>query len=418
MAAHQIHTGGFSRRVKAHVTGPEQQFTVVVPPEFAPICLNEARSLDIPKPGVSDAGLEFKGKLKDAYCCNLLLRTASRVFCSLVPFRAGIAEELFYKASRIPWELWLNPDLPLDLEAGVQYSRIGHEGRVAEIISESIARRLREKAPLPTTDTGFVGKKRHQPCTAAAGIQHPDEAELRQKILVRLVDNHCRISLDMSGDHLHRRGYRLRHTGAPLRETLAAAVLFKSDWKCSEPLVDGMCGSGTFPIEAALMSRRIAPGLGRDFLFQRWPSFQKETWGYLRRKAEDASLVKAGGAIVGIDIDPDAVRVSAENARRAGVGDDIQWEKMDFFNFNPRNRGLERGLIVLNPPYGVRLESGGMSLYEKIGAHLRLNFKGWKYAVLAGSRLEAAAMGTGRVRLWNIRHGGMRVTVAFGRIVS
>ena len=90
---------------------------------------------------------------------------------------------------------------------------------------------------------------------------------------------------------------------------------------------------------------------------------------------------------------------------------------MDFFDFNPSGRGLKNGLIVLNPPYGVRLPAGGVGLYEKIGAHLRLNFKGWKYAVLARSRLEAAAMGTGRVRLWNIRHGGMNITIALGIIL-
>jgi 23S rRNA G2445 N2-methylase RlmL len=179
-----------------------------------------------------------------------------------------------------------------------------------------------------------------------------------------------------------------------------------------------MCGSGTFPIEAALISRRIAPGLGRDFLFRRWPSFQEDTWGYLRRKAKDASLLKAPETIIGIDIDPEAIEVSAENADRAGVGGDIRWEKIDFFDFNPRDRGLKKGLIVLNPPYGVRLGAGGVSLYERIGVHLRLNFKDWKYAVLARSRLEAAAMSTGRVRLWNLRHGGMNITVVLGRISS
>ncbi len=400
MAADQVHTAGFSRRIKAHVVGPEHRFAVVVPPELVPICLNETRWLDIPQPEASEAGLEFSGRLQEAYVCNLWLRTASRVLCRFAPFRAGAAEELFNKASRIPWELWLNQEIKLDIEASVEYSRISHEGRVAEIIAESIEKSLREKGPRHTSDT------------------QSEDSELKQKILVRLLENQCRISIDMSGAHLHQRGYRLRHSGAPLRETLAAAILLKSDWTGNEPLVDGMCGSGTFPIEGALMSRRIAPGLGRDFLFQGWPSFQKKTWEYLRRKAKETSLPEAPLTIIGIDIDPEAIEVSAENAGRAEVGADIQWEKMDFFEFNPRKRGLRKGLVVLNPPYGVRLSAGGVGLYERIGAHLRLNFKGWKYAILAGSRLEAAAMGTGRVRLWNIRHGGMPVTVVLGRIAA
>lgn len=362
--------------------------------------------------------MEFSGRLKEAYTCNLWLRTASRVLCRLAPFRAGASEELFHKASRIPWELWLNPDVALDIEAHVERSRISHEGRVAEVISECIEKGLRRRTPALFADGPLHGNANGAPGHAAGIGAHSDDVGLKQKILVRLIENHCRISLDTSGAHLHQRGYRLHHTGAPLRETLAAAILFKSEWKCNEPLVDGMCGSGTFSVEAALISRKIAPGLGRDFLFQRWPSFQKETWEYLCRKAKEASFPRAPVPIVGIDIDPEAIGVSAQNANRAGVGGDIELERMDFLEFNPGKKRLKKGLLVLNPPYGVRLGAGGVSLYERIGAHLRLNFKGWKYAVLAGSRAEAAAMGMGRLRLWNMRHGGIPVTVVFGRVAG
>ncbi len=391
--------------------GPQYRFAIVVPPELAQICLNETRLLDIQEPAVSEAGVEFSGRLKDAYVCNLWLRTASRVLCRLVPFRAGVAEELFYKVSQIPWELWLNPELGLDIDAHVEHSRISHEGRVAEIISGSVEKSLHKRGPAHSAEGAA-----HRAAGEAGSRPGMDDTGFKQKILVRLVENQCRISLDTSGAHLHERGYRLRHTGAPLRETLAAAILLKSDWSSDEPLIDGMCGSGTFPIEAALISRRIAPGLGREFLFERWPSFQMETWKYMLRKAGEAKLLKAPDTIIGIDIDPKAIGVSAENAGRAGVSADIEWERMDFFEFNPRKRGLKKGLLVLNPPYGVRLEAGGIGLYERIGAHLRLNFKGWKYAVLAGSRPEAASLGMGRVRLWNIRHGGMPITVVLGKV--
>ena len=350
--------------------------------------------------------------------CNLWLRTAGRVMCRLAPFRAGAAEELFHKASRIPWELWLNPDVALDIEAQVERSRISHEGRVAEVVSGSIEKCLRQIRPVRFADAKLQGDSNGAAIHAAGSASLSDDAGLKQKILVRLVENHCLISLDTSGDHLHRRGYRLHHTGAPLRETLASAILFKSEWKRNEPLIDGMCGSGTFPVEAALISRKIAPGLGRNFLFQRWPSFQKETWEYLCRKARESCLPKPPATILGVDIDPAAIGVSIENANRAGVGGDIELERMDFFDLNPGKRGLKKGLVVLNPPYGVRLGAGGISLYERIGAHLRLYFKGWRYAVLAGSRSEAASMGAGKLRLWTIRHGGIPVTVAFGRIAG
>jgi putative N6-adenine-specific DNA methylase len=384
-------SGALSRRIKTHITGPEHRFAITTPPELAPLCLDEASSLDIAVPELSEAGVEFTGRLKDAYTANLWLRTAGRVLCRLESFRAGVAEELFYKASRIPWELWLSREIPIDIEAGVQYSRISSEGRVAEIIQQAIEK-----------------------CIGHPGMPQGAGAELRQKILVRLVDNHCLISLDTSGAHLHQRGYRLRHSGAPLRETLAAAILRKAGWKGEEPLVDGMCGSGVFPIEAALLARRIAPGLAREFLFQKWPSFQEKTWEFLRRKAGETALPKAPQPIVGIDIDPEAIGIAGENSARAGTGADISWENRDFLDFFPDKEGLGKGLVVLNPPYGVRMAAGGTGLYEKIGAHLRLNFKGWRYAVLAKSRLEAAALGAGRMRLWNIRHGGLSIVVAIG----
>jgi 23S rRNA G2445 N2-methylase RlmL len=410
------HTKGFSRRIKTHILGPQHRFAIVVPPELAPICLKETLGIDIPGPEASEAGVEFSGKLKGAYVCNLHLRTAGRVLCRLTPFRAGAAEELFHKASRIPWGLWLNPEASLDVEAHVERSRISHEGRVKEIVSESIEKGLRETSPTRFEDRRVQGES-GAPGGDPGSRPQSDDA-LKQKIIVRLIENRCAISLDTTGVLMHQRGYRLRHTGAPLRETLAAAILLKLEWNCNEPLVDGMCGSGTFPIEAALIARNIAPGLGRDFLFQSWPSFQKETWEYLCRKARAASYPKTAERIVGIDIDQEAVGVSAENANRAGVSGDIELERMDFFDFNPGKRGLKSGLLVLNPPYGVRLDAGGINLYERIGAHLRLNFKGWKYAVLAGSRTEAAALGTGRLRLWNIRHGGMPVTIVFGRVAG
>ena len=127
--------------------GPQYRFAIVVPPELAQICLNETRLLDIQEPAVSEAGVEFSGRLKNVYVCNLWLRTASRVLCRLVPFRAGVAEELFYKVSQIPWELWLNPEVGLDIDAHVEHSRISHEGRVAEIISESIEKSFHKRGP-------------------------------------------------------------------------------------------------------------------------------------------------------------------------------------------------------------------------------------------------------------------------------
>ncbi len=399
------------RRIRTRLVGPPHNFGIVVPRELAPLCLRELGTLGVAA-GAGEVGAEFSGKLKDAWLCNLWSRTASRVLCRLPSFRAGVAEELFYKVSEIDWELWIAPDIPLEIDSHVEYSRISHEGKVAELVLEGIEKAVRTGLP----GTGVRGMVLSE--NDADGSRQVGDDALKQKILVRLEKNHCRISLDMSGRHLHERGYRLEHTGAPLRETLAAAILLKSEWSGNTPLVDGMCGSGTFPIEAALIARNIAPGLGREFLFQKWPSFQEKAWKYLLRSTREAALPKAPAPILGLDIDAESVRVSAQNANRAGVETDIAFHHTDFFDFDPVREKIKTGLLVLNPPYGKRLEGGGEQSYEKIGNHLRHAFRGWKYAVLCTSRREAGAMKMPLMRLWSIRHGGTPIYVALGRVTT
>ena len=202
----------FLRRVRTGIVGPEHRFAVVVPRELAQTCLREMENIGISNAEKTEAGVEFTGKLKDAYSCHLWLRTASRLFCRIPPFRAGVSEELFYKVSQIPWELWINHEIPLEIEARVEYSRISHEGKTADSVYEGIQKRFREELP------GSNPVERSLP-EAEAGSDGPGTAGgLRQRILVHLTRNQCRISLDMTGPHLHERGYRLEHTGAPLRE--------------------------------------------------------------------------------------------------------------------------------------------------------------------------------------------------------
>lgn len=401
----------FARRIRTRIVGPPHSFGVVVPRELAAVCLGELSALGI-NAGAGEAGAEFSGRLKDAWLCNLRLRTASRVLCRLPPFRAGVAEELFYKISEIDWELWINPDIALEIDSHVEYSRISHEGKVAELVLDGIEKSIHRGLPSGPGVRGTFARDAGGPDRS---VQAGEEG-LKQRVLVRLIKNHCRISLDMSGRHLRERGYRLEHTGAPVRETLAAAILLKSEWRGNSPLVDGMCGSGTFPIEAALIARGLPPGLNREFLFQKWPSFQGKTWEYLRRSAREAALVKAPAPILGIDIEQESVQISARNAKRAGVEKDAEFRHGDFFDFNPQREKIRTGLLVLNPPSGKRLEGGGGQMYEKIGSHLRQAFRGWKYAVLCASRKDAGAMKMPLMRLWSIRHGGSPIYVAFGKV--
>jgi 23S rRNA G2445 N2-methylase RlmL len=206
------------------------------------------------------------------------------------------------------------------------------------------------------------------------------------------------------------------HTGAPLRETLAAAVLLKSKWNGQVPLIDGMCGAGTVPIEAAMMARRFPPGLRRSFLFELWPGFQKKTWDHLRKKMEDQSLDHVSVPILALDEDPKALGIARGNAERAGVDRDILWHCLDFFQFKPQDHQLPPGLVILDPPYGKRLEGGGMSFYEQLGRHLRRFFEGWQTAILTPSRNLALSLKMPSMRFWQISHGGKPIFVAMTRL--
>jgi len=399
----------YQRHLKRVVVGAVHRWSVVVPPEFESLCRRELETLGLAAAGSGEGIVEFSGKLRDCYAANLHLRTASRVFCSLDPFRAGIAEELRRCGSAVPWELWLNPRIPVRLEVHVRHSRIEHEGLVGEMVLSGLRKRFRER--------GFPVPDEWRPPPVPAEVSPEDARDSwRQRIYVHLRNNHCVISLDTSGHHLHKRGYRLRHGGAPLRETIAAAVLYRVGWNGSLPLVDGMCGAGTLAIEAALMARNLPPGLTRPFLFQHWPSYGKATWEYLCRKAREGSLERKPGPLVALDRDPDVIETARENASRAGVADDVLWECRDFFSFRPGERGLRPGLLLLNPPYGRRLRDGGESLYRELGAHLREHFRGWQAAVLAPSLPVAGRMKIHPMRFWKIEHGGLPVVVGMARI--
>lgn len=397
----------FQRHISRYVQAQVHRFAAIVPPELADICRTELCGAGLAETEATEAGIEFEGKLEACYRANLQLRTASRILCRIPSFRAGTAEELFHKVTGVRWELWLDHTLPLRVEAHVERSRVEHEGVVADTVLAGMQRRFSSNRILPPV--------RWRPPEDEREEDTPSFPP-HQRVLVHLTRNHCTISLDTTGTHLHQRGYRLQHTGAPLRETLAAAILMRCGWKGDSPLLDGMCGAGTLAVEAALLARRLPPGLSRSFLFERWPSFLEKTWAHLRRRQAESALPGSPAAVVASDADPGAVAVARANAERAGVGGDIRWETGDFFSFRPQDRGLKPGLVVLDPPYGKRLSGGGRELYERIGICLRNHFPGWQAAVLAPERPLATLLRLPSPRFWNVKHGGMPIVIAMGRL--
>jgi putative N6-adenine-specific DNA methylase len=312
-------------------------------------------------------GVSFQGTLRDIYRANLHLLTASRILVRLEPFYAAAFSELRKKARRLPWEQFLAPGQPVAVKATCHKSKLYHSDAVAERVLGAIEDRLGKSAPQR---------------------EGSDEAEDNpaQLIVVRLERDQCQISVDSSGELLHRRGYRLATAKAPLRETLAAGMLMASGWTVEAPLIDPFCGSGTIAIEAARMVKKIAPGRSRNFAFMGWPDFDAALWQSLLEETDTHaahSAPRAGCLILASDRDAGAIEAARDNAQRAGVSECIEFSHRAVSAIEPPH---QPGWIVTNPPYGLRISqrSDLRDLYAQFGNVLRAKCPGWHVAMLAG----------------------------------
>jgi len=342
-------------------------------------------------------GVECRGSLVDLYRANLRLRTASRVLLHLGSFYADTFSNLGRRAKRLSWEAYLKPGRPVVLRVACHKSRLFHSTAVTERVMESIGSRLGQIPPTKKFD-------------------EEEEGNPPQLIIVRLVENRCTLSLDSSGALLSRRGYRLATAKAPLRETLAAGILMASGWDLKSPLVDPFCGAGTIPIEAALMARKIAPGLHRHFAFMGWPDFRPKEWESLKAQAQKGQAASGPGPpIMGSDRDAGAIRAARSNAERAGVGEGIEFSCLPVSAIEPP---AGPGWVVTNPPHGVRLKSHRdlRSLYIRLGRVLRAKCPGWNAAILCAGDSLLKLTDINFDRWFPMRSGGLRVTLAKGRV--
>jgi putative N6-adenine-specific DNA methylase len=306
-------------------------------------------------------GIEFQGSLHDAYRANLYLRTASRVLVRLGQFYAAEFPELRRKAGRLLWENYLAPERSIALRVTCQKSRLYHETAVAERVAGAIGDRLGKPSPVQK-------------------YQEDSGTDLPQLIVVRLVDNLCTISIDSSGALLHRRGYRLATARAPLRETLASAMVMASGWNKISPLLDPFCGSGTIPIEAALLAGRVPAGYRRRFAFMDWPHFDSKFWNELLAGAAKA-IVSEIPRIIGSDRDAGAIRAAQANAERAGVASCIEFSGRAISAIDPPPGP---GWVVTNPPYGVRVSKTNdlRNLYAQFGKVMRAKCPAWQVTMI------------------------------------
>lgn len=370
----------------------------MTPPGIAPITAHELTGLGIVPGAVEPGGVSFRTDAAGLYSANLGLRTAGRVLVRLAEFPARAFYELERKARRVPWGTVLSPGAPAAFRVTSRKSRLYH--------LDGIAERLAAAAGSSNATLAQGG----EPDDAEAAL---DSAEPSQLFVVRVFRDTVTISADSSGALLHRRGYRTAGGKAPLRETLAAAMLLTAGYDGRTPLADPFAGSGTIPIEAALIARRIPPGHRRTFALERWPTFEAAVWSGVRGRFEEAIQGRAPAPILGAERDAGAVEAAAANAARAGVEGDVDFRRAAVSALElPEGPGL----VATNPPYGVRLGDRRdlRNLYARLGAVVRQGGPGWTAVVLIADRAHAAALNLALEERWRSSNGGVPVRCIVG----
>jgi putative N6-adenine-specific DNA methylase len=368
------------------------QLFAITAPGLESIAAAELRVLGIVPHRAQVGGVHFQGPLEIMYRANLWSRTVSRVIARVGEFHAASFSELEKRARRLPWERFVRADGAVRVHVTCRKSRLYHSDAVAERVAGAIHARI------------GAGAAPH-----SSGMDD-DEGEERsdQLVVVRLLHDRCTVSIDSSGALLHRRGYRLATAKAPLRETLAAALLLASEWRPDAPLLDPLCGSGTIPIEAALIARRIAPGARRRFAFEHWPERDTGRWKALLDEASTRALARAPAPIQGSDRDAGAIEAALANADRAGVSSDLELTRRPLSAIEPPERA---GWIVTNPPYGSRVGESDVlrDLYARFGSVVRRCCSGWSVAVISASARLERQTGLAFQELARTRNGGIPV---------
>ena len=325
---------------------------------------------------------------------NLWSRTANRIVMRVDEFHASSFHELERRAKKIEWGKFLAAGAAVRFRVTCRKSRLYHSDAVAERLQKAVTR--------------AIG------ASVAPDVDDDNSDSEAQLFIVRLSDDICTISIDSSGQLLHRRGYRQAIAKAPLRETIAAAMLLGSKWDMQGPLVDPMCGSGTIAIEGAMLARKIAPGFSRRFAFEQWPGHDESAWKLAKDEAKRDELPKAPGPIIASDRDAGAVTAAKSNSERAGVSGDIDVSERAIsaveFPETP-------GWIVTNPPYGLRVgESGPLrNLYSQMGKLLRGPAKGYLLALLSADRELDAQLRLDLEEVFRTTNGGIPVRLVMAR---
>jgi putative N6-adenine-specific DNA methylase len=360
--------------------GTFEIFLATAPGLEAALC-SEARSLGFARPKTVAGGVSFAGGWPQVWRANLACRGAARVLARIDSFRAVHLSQLDKRSRRVPWAGVLRTDMPFRVETTCKASRIYHSGAA----SERIARAIREELGAPMSDEADV------------------------IIKARIERDICTIAVDTSGEPLHKRGFKQEVAKAPMRENLAALFLRECGYDGGEPVLDPMCGSGTFVIEAAEIAAGLLPGRGRRFAFEKLATFDEGAWLKMRSAAAPVEPVHR---FYGSDRDAGAVRMSRANADRASVGELTEFSQTPVEELTAP--AGSPGLVIVNPPYGDRIGDRKRlaSLYRALGQTLLTRFSGWRVGLITSDASLARATGLPFAPPGPpVLHGGLRITL-------
>ena len=365
------------KRIKRRIIGRDHIFFAATAPGIEKLCQQELKNIGIKDASVTAGGVLFNARLKDCFRANLLLRTANRILMRMTTFKATNFRQFDRQMAKIPWELYLPTGYQLNINVTSKNSRLYHKGALAEHAAACIRSRV------------------------------PDQSGLNpQNIFIRVIEDRLTLSLDSSGELLHKRGLKTTAACAPLRATIAAAALQLAGFNPDEPLIDPMCGSGTFAIECSLWSNRIPPGWFRDFAFMYWPGFKLQQWNYLRGQLRQNFSVTPLANIFASDHSQRACQ-SLRTLADTYELKNINIQARNFFKLNPGVLTKRLGLVILNPPYGLRLNQRAQ--YSEIFKYLKHSFQGWKVGIFLPDQQALHALPERlQFKQYILPHGGTR----------
>ena len=323
------------------------------------VVAREVKDLGYEDMMVEDAKVTFAGDEAAVCRANLWLRSADRVLLKMGEFKALTFDELFEKTKALPWPDWIPENAAFPVQGKSVKSQLHSVPDCQAIVKKAVVEKMKEKHKLDWFQ----------------------ETGPRYTIEVALLKDMVTLTIDTSGVGLHKRGYRKLGSPAPLKETLAAAMVLLSRWQPEQTLIDPFCGSGTIPIEAALIGMNLAPGLNREFAAEKWPAIPKTLWIKAREEAKELAYYKQPIHIIGTDMDGEVLSLARYHARQAGVEDKVFFQKLPVSELRSKRK---YGCIICNPPYGERL--GDIKQTEDLYREMGEIFKAldtWSFYILA-----------------------------------